>query len=428
MTNIAVQFEHVTKRYTIRHQKVGYLKDRLTESLSRLVGRSNAPDVSEIEDFYALRDVTFDVKQGESLGIVGPNGSGKSTTLKILAGVTHPTFGRVRVHGTLGALIEVGAGFHPELSGRENIFLNGSILGMRKHDIARRFDEIVAFAGVEKFIDTPVKHYSSGMYVRLGFSIAVHNEPDILLVDEVLAVGDMAFQQKCFDKVRELKRGGRTFVLISHSPSQIEMLCDRVIMLERGQIVAEGDPGKVLTRYMGQPERPAMQTLTDPAQTSVHIGNVRCLDREGDAVNDVDFGSELTFELECIAYKPVSNVFLALHIDRGETRIYDTDTRSLGLPLHSFSGTTKFRCRIPNIRLTPATYDVQAVIYSADARILSHVRLPQHFSVKFPPTESELGCGVMPDESKRPVLCAPAKWEECRTSKTERPRERVARA
>ena len=267
----AIEFDNVSKRYVLRHENTGYLKDRMTGALQRLNPFARKRERIEhhtVEDFWALKDVSFSIQPGESVGIVGPNGSGKSTTLKILAGVTQQTSGRVAVNGKLGALIEVGAGFHPELSGRENVYLNGSILGMKKADIRKSFDAIVAFAEVEKFIDTPVKHYSSGMYVRLGFSIAVHNEPEILLVDEVLAVGDLAFQRKCFDKMQELKTSGRTFVLISHSMAQIASLCERALMLKGGRLVADGLPDDVAKKYVNDSEagRPTLPwgSVADP--------------------------------------------------------------------------------------------------------------------------------------------------------------------
>ena len=268
MTSIpAVEFESVSKRYVIRHQsKNKYLKDRLTSAVNRVNPFARRRNGEGTEDFWALKDLSFQIQPGESVGIIGPNGSGKSTTLKILAGVTQQTAGRVAVNGKLGALIEVGAGFHPELSGRENVFLNGSILGMKKADIAKKFDEIVAFAEVEQFIDTPVKHYSSGMYVRLGFAIAVHNDPEILLIDEVLAVGDLAFQRKCFDKMKELKASGRTIVLISHSMSQIEALCERALMLRKGQLIADGTPRDIAQKYVEVADAGVMAEIVPVAE------------------------------------------------------------------------------------------------------------------------------------------------------------------
>jgi lipopolysaccharide transport system ATP-binding protein len=198
---------------------------------------------------WALRDVSFDVERGGVLGIIGPNGAGKSTLLKILSRVTAPTLGEVRIKGRLASLLEVGTGFHPELSGRQNVFLNGAILGMTKAEVARKFDAIVDFAGVDQFIDTPVKRYSSGMHVRLGFAVAAHLEPEILVVDEVLAVGDAAFQQKCLGKMRDVADGGRTVLFVSHNMASINQLCDRAILLNRGSLCAAGPPGDVIRTY-----------------------------------------------------------------------------------------------------------------------------------------------------------------------------------
>src|SRR5947207_10357532 len=197
------------------------------------------------DTFFVLNDISFEVKRGEALGIIGSNGAGKSTLLKILNRITEPTRGAVDIYGRVGALLEVGTGFHPELTGRENIFLNGAILGMNRAEIRRKFDEIVAFAEIEKFLDTPVKRYSSGMYVRLGFAVAAHLEPEILLVDEVLAVGDASFQKKCLGRIEDLRRSGTTIIIISHDLAAIERVCERTVLLERGTIAAEGPPSVV---------------------------------------------------------------------------------------------------------------------------------------------------------------------------------------
>ena len=203
----------------------------------------------DAEVFWALRDVTFDVARGSAVGIIGRNGAGKSTLLKLLAGITAPSEGRIAIDGRLAALIEVGSGFHPELTGRENVFLSGAILGMRRRDLAAKLASIVSFAGVETFIDTPVKWYSSGMYVRLGFAIAAHLEPDILLVDEVLAVGDAEFQMKCLQRISELRRQGTTIIFISHDLSAVERLCDMAVLLDRGRVVANDTPARVIADY-----------------------------------------------------------------------------------------------------------------------------------------------------------------------------------
>lgn len=206
---------------------------------------------SPASDFWALRDVSFDVAQGEVVGLIGRNGAGKSTLLKILSRITPPTEGIVTIRGSVGSLLEVGAGFHPELTGRENIFMNGAILGMRSSEIRSKFDEIVTFAEVEQFLDTPVKRYSSGMYVRLAFAVAAHLEPEVLIVDEVLAVGDAAFQRKCLNKMGDVSRGGRTVLFVSHNMTAVQSLCSRAVLIEQGHVVADGTPGEVIHQYMG---------------------------------------------------------------------------------------------------------------------------------------------------------------------------------
>src|SRR5215210_5516603 len=236
---IDLQFKRVSKKYRIRRELNGNAS--LVRKLLSIRKRR--------EDFWALRDISFDVQRAEALGIIGHNGAGKSTILKLLSRITTPTHGEIMINGRLSALIEVGSGFHPELTGRENIFLNGSILGMFRREISKKLDSIVEFAELRQFIDTPVKRYSSGMYVRLGFSIAAHLDPDVLLLDEVLAVGDAAFQQKCIQRIIELKKSGTTLVFISHDLRAVQKLCDRVILLKSGQIEADGDPRETIALY-----------------------------------------------------------------------------------------------------------------------------------------------------------------------------------
>ncbi len=239
-----IWLDHVSKRYSIQ-----------SNSRARSIGW---PQFSRKQELWALRDVSFEVPEGESLGIIGNNGAGKSTLLKLLSKITTPTSGEIRIRGRLSALIEVGSGFHPELTGRENIFLNGSMLGMTRSEIARKVESVVEFAGVSEHIDVPVKRYSSGMYVRLGFSIAAHLDPDILLLDEVLAVGDIVFQAKCLDLVSQMREAGRTIVLISHDLGAIQRVCDRAILLHHGQVLTTGSPADVIDHYqqmaMGQEE------------------------------------------------------------------------------------------------------------------------------------------------------------------------------
>ena len=247
MSDKVVDLSGVAKRYRLRRGwHVTSLRDEVVRFGSRLLGRAVEPR----EEFWALRDVTFSLERGEILGLVGMNGAGKSTLLKILSKVTVPTRGSFVARGRLGALIEIGAGFHPELSGRENIFLNGAIMGMSRKEVQGKFDRIVAFAEIERFIDTPIKHYSSGMQMRLGFSVAAHTDPDILLIDEILAVGDASFQAKCLNKLAELKEEDKTIILVSHNLTTIAEHSKRVLWLDRGAVRMMGDPGAVVNAFL----------------------------------------------------------------------------------------------------------------------------------------------------------------------------------
>src|SRR6478672_6051477 len=255
MGDSVITGDKISKRYFIGHQTAN--DDGLRHTLDRAMRkpltwlRSNGRMSSaSTEEFWALRDVSFEIKQGEIVGIIGRNGAGKSTLLKILSRITEPTEGYVDLYGRVGSLLEVGTGFHPELTGRENVYLNGAILGMRKAEIESKFDEIVAFAEVEKFIDTPVKHYSSGMYVRLAFAVAAHLEPEILIVDEVLAVGDQRFQEKCLNRMGEVSKLGRTIIFVSHSMPSIQRLCERVIVLDNGVVSMDASAQKAVGDYL----------------------------------------------------------------------------------------------------------------------------------------------------------------------------------
>jgi lipopolysaccharide transport system ATP-binding protein len=254
MEPVVVSVERVSKRYRIGALHPGYdsLREVLAGAVSKRLKRLRRGGAGDDDEttLWALRDVSFEVRRGEILGIVGRNGAGKSTLLKILSRITRPTTGQVEIYGRVGSLLEVGTGFHPDLTGRENVYLNGAVLGMRKVEIDAKFDEIVAFSELERFIETPVKHYSSGMYVRLAFSVAAHLEPEVLIMDEVLAVGDMAFQQKCLDKMNDIRRQGRTIFFVSHNLPAITRLCMRAVLLERGCLVAEGQPQEVVNRYL----------------------------------------------------------------------------------------------------------------------------------------------------------------------------------
>ncbi len=303
---IDLKFDRVSKRYLIRQETDEASRSTL---LRKLKGFWTAR-----QEFWAVRDVSFDVRRGEALGIIGQNGAGKSTILKLLSNITTPSSGEITINGRLAALIEVGSGFHPELTGRENVYLSGSILGMRRGEITRKLESIIDFAGIRQFIDTPVKRYSSGMFVRLGFSIAAHLEPDILLLDEVLAVGDAAFQSKCLNRVDALRESGKTIVFISHDLTAVERLCDRVLLLEGGQIVADGSPIDVIEAYktsVGQgglsafPNVSSLRRWSDPnsapGDETVRLRSVRVCtdDKETAAVIDIrrPVGIEITYDV-----------------------------------------------------------------------------------------------------------------------------------
>jgi lipopolysaccharide transport system ATP-binding protein len=251
MAEALVGFEHVYKKFR-RGERHDSLRDLVPSTVRGLLGRGRAKDVLAAQEFWALRDVSFGVREGEALGIVGPNGAGKSTTLKLLTRILRPTRGDCWVKGRVGALIEIAAGFHPDLTGRENVYLQGAIMGMRHAEIASRLDEILAFAGVESFVDTPVKRYSSGMNARLGFAIAAHLDPRVLIIDEVLSVGDMAFQQKCVARMLEFKRRGTAIVFVSHNLEAVGRLCDRAILLSSGEVAAHGPVPDVVSAYLGR--------------------------------------------------------------------------------------------------------------------------------------------------------------------------------
>ena len=316
--------------------------------------------------FWALKEVTFDVPRGSCVGIIGRNGAGKSTLLKLLAGITAPSEGRIAIHGTLAALIEVGSGFHPELTGRENVFLSGAILGMRRRDLAARLSSIIEFAGVEAFVDTPVKWYSSGMYVRLGFSIAAHLAPDVLLVDEVLAVGDAEFQAKCLARITELRREGVTIIFISHDLTAVEKLCDTAMLLEKGQVMAAGSPGSVIADYH--------QRITS-AQTA--SGDFPPLAREGVlkitnlTLSDVNrpgapsarTGAPLVVSLRYAARRAIEAVTFEItyYSSDGKTRL--ATARTAGVAVAAPGGAVEFRCEA--LPFNPGAYYVAAVVRDA---------------------------------------------------------------
>jgi lipopolysaccharide transport system ATP-binding protein len=250
MSDLAIRVEGIGKKYRIGQKKSGELRETFSNILRSFRPAADSQQPAAQKEFWALKDISFEVKQGEAVGIIGRNGAGKSTLLKVLSRITKPTTGRFEINGRVPSLLEVGTGFHPELTGRENIYLNGTILGMRRAEIKAKFDEIIAFSGVEEFIDTPVKHYSSGMKVRLAFSVAAHLEPEILIIDEVLAVGDAEFQKKCLGKMEDVTGEGRTVLFVSHNMGAVELLCSRGLLLDHGKAIYIGNISKTISEYL----------------------------------------------------------------------------------------------------------------------------------------------------------------------------------
>jgi lipopolysaccharide transport system ATP-binding protein len=328
MSDIAIKVEGLGKQYQIGGPRKVHdrLSERLVDALKAPFRRASklmqgqATGASELDEtFWALKDISFAVKKGDVVGIIGNNGAGKSTLLKILAQITELTEGYAEIHGHVGSLLEVGTGFHPDLTGRENIYLNGAILGMRKAQIDRKFDEIVAFADIEKFIETPVKHYSSGMYMRLAFSVAAHLEPEILIIDEVLAVGDAEFQKKCLGRMSEVAKEGRTVLFVSHNLLAVETLCGRVIWLNHGKLVEDAEPKKVISNYLHH----SLQSLTErvwplsettPSTDEVRLHCVRVRPSTGAASDLITVHTPLLLEFEYWNFDPTVYLSVAFRL------------------------------------------------------------------------------------------------------------------
>jgi lipopolysaccharide transport system ATP-binding protein len=371
MSDIVIRAEMLGKRY--RRGLTGApetLRDVLTRVISSPLESMRRPTQ---EYFWALRDVGLEVRQGEVLGLIGRNGAGKTTLLKVLSRITRPTSGRAEIHGRVRSLLEVGTGFHGELSGRENTYLSGSILGMGKREIDRKFDEIVAFAEVDKFIDTPVKHYSSGMYVRLAFAVAAHLEPEILLVDEVLAVGDASFQKKCLGKMGDVARQGRTIVFVSHNMTALRRMCTRAIWLEGGRALDSGDPGKVIDHYLQKNAVTMLETMwpddaTAPGNERVRLRSVRLIPETDDS-EPITVHTPLRIEFSYWNYVPglvlnISAILYNLEEVCVLTTFSDSAPRPEGLVCHTVE--------IPGDMLNVGSYYLNLVIVKdASVGILS---------------------------------------------------------
>lgn len=370
-----IRVESLSKRYRIgaRHESYGTLRERIAAMVRMPLDRLSQNGKATNDVIWALKDVSFEVQQGETIGIIGRNGAGKSTLLKVLSRITEPTSGRAMIWGRIASLLEVGTGFHPELTGRENIYLNGAILGMTRRDIQQRFDEIVAFAEIEKFIDTPVKRYSSGMYVRLAFAVAAHLEPEILVVDEVLAVGDAAFQKKCLGKMGEFANDGRTVLFVSHNMAAVSKLCLRTILLDSGRIEVEGPTNEVVDKYFGGASY-ILKTPIANRDDREGDGRIKFVDIhwetiEGENVDVLRSGGDynLVLSYECpdgiakddvvvsFGIKDRLGSFLLLH------RTDFSDENFSSIPPQG-----RFRCRIAKLPLTAGEYVVNLFVGISD--------------------------------------------------------------
>ena len=356
MTDNAIVIDGLWKKFRLYHEKNQYLKAAVTQ------GRR-----AQFEDFWALKDVSFEVPHGEAFGIIGSNGSGKSTLLKCLAGILTPDKGSLVSHGRVAALLELGAGFHPDLSGRENIGLNGAILGMTRKEIANKFDDIVGFAGLEQFIDTPVKNYSSGMVVRLGFAVAISVEPEILIIDEVLAVGDEEFQQRCFQKIEQFRREGRTIIFVSHGLGQVSQFCHRALWLEKGEVQTIGPAYEVVSEYTGvahhveQVEAPEIseEPLDRWGTGEVRINKVVMSSEDGIDSNYFESGRPFKVRIEYEINSPVKELVVGLritHLHGFNVFGSNTKRRGLAIPTDTKKGSVEFS--VDALPILEGTFDL----------------------------------------------------------------------
>lgn len=384
----AIIVDDVSKRFRLYSERNQSLKATI---LNRGRGR--------YEEFWALRNVSFDIKTGETFGLIGHNGSGKSTMLKCLAKILKPDSGKIEVNGRMSALLELGAGFHPELSGRENVYLNASILGMSTKEVDRSFDEIVSFAGLERFIDTPVKNYSSGMYVRLGFSVAVQADPEVLLIDEVLAVGDEEFQRKCAERLSELRNDGATIVVVSHSLGSVRSICDRVAWLDHGNLRSVGDTSEVVDNYLAEVTSDRSGPPSEGARWGSGEGlieNLELLGPDGVPTSRFRTGDDIRFRLHYrtseVLDQPVFGI--AVHTVDG-VHVTGPNTREAGARIEQIEGAGFVDLQIKDCLLLPGTYDLSATLTN---RTAEHVYDYRHRALRFdvnPGTPHETYGGVV---------------------------------
>lgn len=377
-----IEFDAVWKSFRLGESATA-LRDLFPNLFRRALGR---PVRGERSMMWALRDVSFTLQRGEVLGLVGANGAGKSTCLKLTAGILRPNRGAVHVRGRLSALIEVAAGFHPDLTGRENVYLNGSLLGLRRREVHERIDEILDFADLRDFADTPVKRYSTGMYMRLGFAVAVHVDPDILLIDEVLAVGDLGFRQKCMDRMKELRRRGKTILFVSHKMNDVRAICDRVILLARGGIEQDGKPLDVtreLEAVMRSGNRQAV-VGAKPSQVAgsskFRVEEVSMADRDGATIDELPNDAGFRVRGAVFAEEPVRDPILAVSLLRSDNlRVCHFNTREAGRRIELIDGRLSFEFEFPPLSLIEDLYTVETVLWNAEM----NVPLAQHLNPSF---------------------------------------------
>jgi len=363
----AIEFKGVSKKFK-KGEKFDSLRD-LVPNMVKIIFQGNGKQNGELKDkeFWALKDLSFEVKKGEVLGIIGPNGAGKSTILKLLSKILKPTNGEIKINGKLSALIEVGAGFHEDLTGRENIYLNGAIMGMKKREINERFDEIVGFSELEEFIDTPVKRYSSGMYARLGFSVAAHLDPDVLLVDEVLSVGDMCFQAKCMEKIKNMKVSGTTIVFISHNMEAVLGTCSKAMLLNKGLVTAEGQTEIVVKKYQqGTSYKSDVSEIAHRKNSIVEIKEVSFRDKSGKVRHAFKQGDTIIIRATLGATKKLFNpdFGIAFYDEKG-TCLYGHHSKVDKYEIGDVYGTFQVEVEYPNIDFQPGNYLIYFGIYDS---------------------------------------------------------------
>ena len=384
MSDIALEFNHVWKKFK-KGEIHDSLRDLIPAMAKSLFSRNHKDELKE-KEFWALKDISFQVKRGEALGIIGPNGAGKSTALKLLSGILRPNKGEMKVKGRLSALIEVGAGFHQDLTGRENIYLNGAILGMKKDEVDSKFDEIVEFSGLPEFIDTPVKRYSSGMYARLGFSVAAHVNPEVLLVDEVLSVGDAGFQAKCLAKMHQIISDSSTLVFVSHNVRQVARLCKNIIVLSNGEVKYQGEPNRAIKTYYD-----IVSGISDNDESSDSFHgmpvSIKPIDSSGNKVHSVPFGSPLQLMAECNLPSGFPESYLLIKIGNHFAQDYIILNSEIG-NMTIGPGHKKLLCHVDNCRFLPNTYRITAyLIDTQTGRVLDSFLNQPDLVVSMPDNE-----------------------------------------